>query len=352
MMRPWMVLLASLLTASASALAAPEPAAPTAEERAPASTGASERLGQSYILMTRAEQSWQAGDPAKAAGDYGAALDILEALERDYPGWASHIVRSRILTCESAMDKLRQGKAFETEPAGEAAPADDLKDIPFALSAASEETALKALKAGLVERDAALADCRDELLALKKANTAMANRLAQLEGKPPGAEAQSIPTVLKSQARQLLAAGANSNAVALLTEMKGLYEKDEGVRHLLATAYCRMGAFSDAVREVEPLVKRGRASADVWLTLGVAYMGTGNLGKARQAIEEGLDLDPNLPEAHFNMAQILIRLEKPDADLARRHYMAGIQLGAERDGDLEMAINQALMNEQARKLKH
>lgn len=354
MTRSWMWMIVSMVAAGAPVLAAPVPAAPKADEKGEAAPGASERLGQSYVLMTRAEQAWKAGDPAKASAAYGDALEILESVEVDYPGWASHIVRSRILGCESAIEKIRDGKPCEAAAAAspaEGGPSNAMPDVSFALSASSVETAMKALKAGIVERDAALADLRAELLALKKENTALRGRLAKLEGKPAGGEAQAIPSILKSQARQLLAAGAYSNAVTLLVEMKGMYPDEAGVSHLLGITYCRLGAFPDAVRELEPSVKHGRAPAEVWQTLGVAYMGTGDLGRGRQAFEEALELDGNLSEAHFNLAQILIRLKKPDPDLARRHYMLSLQLGATRDSDLEMAINTLLLNEQVRKLK-
>jgi Tfp pilus assembly protein PilF len=85
--------------------------------------------------------------------------------------------------------------------------------------------------------------------------------------------------------------------------------------------------------------------------LGVAYLGVGNLGRSRNAFEKALDQEPELTEAHFNLAQILLRLKKPDAEGARKHYLQALQKGASRDPELERGINQALLNEQARKMK-
>lgn len=354
MIRLGMTTIALVLAVAGLSTAQQPAAAPAADQRAAAAPGANERLGQSYILMTRGEQAWAAGEAARAVEFYEKSLDLLESIQVDYPGWASLIVRSRTLACESAIEKIREGKPFVLpggDEGGEAAGTNGLGPLVFSLSASSSETALKALKAGLEERDAALAALREELLALKKENLALGERITRLDGTAGEGADQTIPNALKHQARQWLDTGANSNAVVLLTAMKGLYPEDTGVRHLLGATYCRQGAFPDAVRELEPLVKRGRASADVWLALGVAYMGTGNLGKARQAFEEALERDASLAEAHFNMAQILLRIKKPDPDQARRHYTLGVQLGSPRDSELEMLINTALLDEQVRKLK-
>jgi Flp pilus assembly protein TadD len=353
MIRSWLIAIATLSVAAAPLTAAPPPAVTKTDDRAPAVAGANEKLGQSYILMAKGENAWKTGDRAAASGLYGDALDILEAMETDYPGFATYQVRSRILTCETALERLRDGKGPEAEPVAGAKTggSNTLGAMSFVLSGSASETAIKALKAGIEERDAALSDVRAELLALKKDHAVLKERLAALEGKSGTGEAQAIPVVLKSQVRQWVAVGAYSNAVALLVEMRALYPDDPGVHLLLGLSFCRLGSFDDALRELEPLVKKGKASADVWMTLGVAYMNVGNLGKARQSFEEALDTDANLSEAHFNLAHILIRLKKPDADLARRHYMMAVELGSLRDEDLEMAINQSLMNEQARKMK-
>jgi tetratricopeptide (TPR) repeat protein len=325
---------------------------------APGAPGAEERMGGVYVLMTKGEKSRQEGNPNLARDSYEEALEILEALETDYPGWYTQVVRQRILACESAIEQIKNGKPAPPvsgldSPSGKAV--NPLADLDFPLSSESTETALQALRAGIDERDMTVSDLRAEIRELKDQNRKLAARLVAFEGKKtkadPGNPALIYPDVLKEEVRQRIEAGSYSNAVALLDEMKEMLPEDSGIPRLLGVVYCRQGSFDLAIQVIEPLIKRGRAPADVWVTLGVAYLGTGNLGRARNAFEKALDRDASLSEAHFNLAQILIRLKPPDADLARRHYMMALQQGASRDSNLESVINQALLDGQARKLK-
>lgn len=332
-----------------TALAAePEAAAPSE------GPGAEERLGQSYVLMTRAEQAWREGEKDEAAATYEEALELLESLEADYPGWGTHVVRSRLLTCQSALEKIKDDKPA---PAGAvtgekpAAP-DDLGPMPFSLTAESSETAMKALRAGIQERDDTVADLRTEIRDLKDKNRKLTERLARAEGKrgetaPP----EIYPGVLKGEARRLIESGSYSNALTLLEETRQLLPDDTGVPLLMGAACCRRGDFEAALHELEPLAKGRHVSGDVWLTLGVAYLGVGNLGRSRNAFEKALERQPDLAEAHFNLAQILIRLKKPEAERARQHYVQALQQGSTRDPELEKVINKALLYEQARKMK-
>ncbi len=337
-----------------------ETAAPTGDktvnEIAPAAPGAEERMGQAYEFITRAEQAWQEKDVEKAKANYEDALDILDSLTTDYPGWYTQVVRHRILTCESAIEQMQNGKPAPAVPGEErsstqlSSPSDE---VVFPLSVESSETVMRALRAGIEERDITLVDLRAEILDLKDQIRKLAGKFAKIEGKeaPEGSPVALYPDVLKAEARQRIETGAYSNALALLDEMKTLFPDDPAVPGLLGVAYCRQGAFDEALRVLAPIVKRGQVSADVWLTLGVAYLGTGNLGRARNAFEKTLECDPAMTEANFNLSQVLIRLKPPRPDLARRHYMMALQQGSPRDPALESAINQSLLMEQARKLK-
>ncbi len=318
--------------------------------------GAEERMGQAYVLITKADQARQEGNPKGAKEGYEEALGILDGLERDYPGWYSQVVRHRILVCESALEQIQDGtpavQVDGVEPADNAG-SNALAAVSFPLSAESAERVRRVLRAGSEERERTLSDLREEILDLKKQIRKLTGQLAMGEGKKAsaGGRLTTYPDVLKTEVRRRIEAGSYSNAVALLNEMMVLIPEDLEVSRLLGVAYCRQGSFDEAVRVVEPLVKRGRAPADVWLTLGVAYLGIGNLGRARHAFEKALDRDPVLSDAHFNLAQILIRLKPPEAEPARRHYMTALQLGSTRDSGLETAINQALLQEQAQNLK-
>ena len=344
----WSVCLAF---AAVAAEPATEPADPVGPEASP---GAEERMGQAYLMITRAAQVHAAGDPDLARETYEDALGLLESIETDYPGWFTRVVRQRILYCESVIEQIRTGKTpepllAEKMPAPPMAPAIG-SGLDFPLPPDVEATSLRALIGGIAERDARVEELRAEIRELKERNRRLTE---ELEGSRAGGDAFSVyPAVLKAEARRLIESGANSNAVALLTETHRLLPQDETVAHLLAVALCRDGDYEAAIRLAQPLAKRqGRRSGDIWLTLGVAQLGLGNLGRSRAAFENALDRDPTLTEAHFNLAQILIRLEKPNIERARQHYERAVQSGAARDPNLELAIRQALLVERVKRLK-
>jgi predicted Zn-dependent protease len=317
--------------------------------------GAEKQLGQAYDMMNRGEQLWMDGDLRAAQESYVSALGVLEKLEVEYPGWGTHVVRSRILACQSAVEKIRDGKPAEAARPAAAGDSNALAEVSFALSPDSAQTAMRALRAGIEERDDTIRELREEIVDLKETNRKWSENAQLVKGKKgdaePGLDMVTYPLVLKTEARRMLESGAASNAVVLLKEMRVLFPDDRAVNHLLGVAYCRMGEFEKALAEIDPLTRKKTASADEWMTMGVTWLGMGNLGKARSAFESALDKDPNLPEAHFNLAQILIRLKNNKADLARTHYLTAVQLGAKRDQDLEYIINQSLLNEQAGKMK-
>ncbi len=325
--------------------AAAEPETEPFPER-PFNPGADERMGQAYLLITQASQAREGGDAARARETFEDALGLLESIETDYPGWYTQAVRHRILFCESEIALMQNGKTGLDDNATPARPATPEDALDFPLSAGAASASMRALKAGIEERDARVEELRAEIRDLK-------TKLRERAGKNDAEEAPVVyPAVLKEEARRLIEIGATSNAVALLRETLLLLPGDAAAAHLLSIAYCREGEYESAIRLAELLVKRkGKSSGPIWLTLGVAQLGLGNLGRARAAFEHALDRDPTLTDAHFNLAQLLVRLETPDGEGARRHYELAIQSGAARDAKLEMNIRQALLIDRVKLLK-
>jgi tetratricopeptide (TPR) repeat protein len=87
----------------------------------------------------------------------------------------------------------------------------------------------------------------------------------------------------------------------------------------------------------EVLQKEGHPAAK--LVQAILLVQKGNFKDARETLEEILRQYPNDPAAHYNMAQIILRADEPDFDLAREHYQKAIENGAPRDEDLEIVIN-------------
>ena len=264
------------------------------------------------------------------------------------------MVRHRLLACESALVQIREGRPaplpggadpVEPEPAAEIGGA-----VRFGRPGVDDPAAWRALQAGLAERDALVEELRGEIRELKE----QVRRLTQERDAALGVRESPVhvPAALRAEARRHLESGGVSNAVALLEETCRLRPDDEAAAHLLAAAYCRIGDYEAALRLAQPLARRlGRRSPDIWMTIGVAQLGLGNLGRSRVAFETALERDPGLAEAHFNLVQILIRLDPPDAEGAAARYEAARMAGAARDPDLESIIRQLLLARQVRQLK-
>jgi Flp pilus assembly protein TadD len=127
-----------------------------------------------------------------------------------------------------------------------------------------------------------------------------------------------------------------------------------------------------AITSLEKAVSLQPALADAWTALGLAYESTkapmravscltravhenpadararnslaivlkhvGWTGAAESELQKALDLDPRYSEAHFNLAVMYLERRPPSLEMARRHYEAARQLGAEPDKELEAQL--------------
>lgn len=128
--------------------------------------------------------------------------------------------------------------------------------------------------------------------------------------------------------------------------------------------------------EAESLLKRAvrqrLETAPAWLTLGILYMDQGRLDEALAALSQAAVLDPRNPrtrnylgvvigrkgwldgaqselrlaveldpayaDAHFNLASFYLQRKPPLIELARRHYFRALDLGADRDAEIEREL--------------
>ena len=58
-------------------------------------------------------------------------------------------------------------------------------------------------------------------------------------------------------------------------------------------------------------------------------------------LKRAIDIDPNLPDAHYNLAVTYLESRPPRIELARRHYFKAIDLGAAPAPELEKALESA-----------
>jgi len=73
--------------------------------------------------------------------------------------------------------------------------------------------------------------------------------------------------------------------------------------------------------------------------LGVVVGKKGWIDGAQSELRKAVELDPTYADAQYNLAVFYLQGKPPSLELARRHYYRAIELGAEKDPDLEKTLN-------------
>jgi hypothetical protein len=63
------------------------------------------------------------------------------------------------------------------------------------------------------------------------------------------------------------------------------------------------------------------------MALAAAYAGIGQIDNAIRELNYTLSIRPNLAEAHYNMAHLLLALDPPAEKGAAHHYKQSVELG-------------------------
>lgn len=72
--------------------------------------------------------------------------------------------------------------------------------------------------------------------------------------------------------------------------------------------------------------------------LGVVIGRKGWLDGAQAELRTAVEIDPAYSDAHFNLASFYLESKPPFLELARRHYFRAVELGAERDPEIEKQL--------------
>jgi tetratricopeptide (TPR) repeat protein len=314
---------------------------------------AGELLKKAYQAVVDAELALADNQSLAAANSYRGALGIYERLKVDYPGWQTAMINNRVLECRKAL------AALESDPAqGQAAPPDNSR-----LQALLTE--LRTVQTTLAQESPSSADIKSRQMALEigrlteelsesvKVQQALQRKIVKLEtklekvggssGGETNIQCRAVVAAVKGEAYRLMNTNEFVPAILLLMEAVELMPSESDLVVLLALANCRDGRYADAVKLLTPFDVWKPKNADALLTLGSAYMGLGEVGKARDVVEKTLALKPNSAEAHYNLAQILITVTPPDVPNAQDHYQRAIELGAPVDLEFENALRTAII---------
>ena len=335
-----------------------------AQAAAPAPKSADERFTDAYVALVNAESAQNSRQNPTAIREYRNALELYVNINNDFPGWRANVVKYRIAECLNQIRKLEQATGTGGEPA---ATGEDVGSTPSAeedeLVGASGGTGAEAFRADAAEPAAAhemqsLKEDRDFLVAEnKRLRSETAGLQEQKSGgrewyrfwrrkpaaAPDAASHRLVVDTVKSEAKRLVEKGEPTAAVQLLREAVALFPKSPDLRMALGGAYCQAGGFRDALDVMETVAKDMPDDARVQVVIGTAYIGLANLKMAQRHMEAALRLDPNLGEAHYNLAQIYLMMNPPDPARANNQYRQALEVGAARDAGLEEAIRRAYL---------
>lgn len=105
---------------------------------------------------------------------------------------------------------------------------------------------------------------------------------------------------------------------------------------MMGVAQYRVGEDHHAIASLTETVRLDPANAPALLYLGNLETSAGNYEKAVVHFENALKIQPESPDAHFNLAWTYSRLGRTAQ--ARKSYDAAIRCGGLPDSDLELAI--------------
>ena len=139
-------------------------------------------------------------------------------------------------------------------------------------------------------------------------------------------------------ARDKLAQGESEAARDQLVKGFEIDPDNAALRLMAGLAQCQARKFSDAIYLLSELADEQPSNAPVRVALAAAYFGSGDTEKAQAELETAIRLAPDLGDAHYNLAQILLAAPTPDLEAVNRHYRRALALGAPPDLRVEAVI--------------
>lgn len=106
----------------------------------------------------------------------------------------------------------------------------------------------------------------------------------------------------------------------------------------LGILYMDAGRLDEALAALARVIVLEPRNARAHNYLGVVIGRKGWIGGAQDELRKAVEIDPNYSDAHYNLAVFCLQNTPPSTELARRHYFRAVELGAERDPDIEKTL--------------
>ncbi|MEI6211604.1 MAG: tetratricopeptide repeat protein [bacterium] len=250
-------------------------------------------VAQANAQLQAADEVWRVGNMAKAAEFYQAAADIFRQAEQLSPNMQNGLIRFRISYCAGQVDQIQNAAREKAKPEPRVA-----ITHPPGLSRGSGTPA----EAEPTSEEQQV-DVRREL--------SLAQRF--ITGDHPE---DAVPSLIKV----LHADPVNRNALLLM-----------------ATVRVQQGRYDDAIVTIEGLRESDEDDAVLLLASG-AYCGAGRYFDALLALDKVLKKNPDLPQAHMNMAYLVLEMTPEKRADAQSYYQHAIKLGIPRDALIEKRL--------------
>lgn len=305
---------------------------------------AREQLHDVYRVLVEADTLTRLGDMEQAKALYREAIIDLERLQRAYPGWQREVVSARLAHARNRLTRLETGE-YETHDDAADDDDDGVEDRePGAVQGIDLELAWRKEQARHQER---LWQLRQENMALKARLRATQRMAAPDDAEPLIAEPvrERMARILVAESERLQLENQGDDARELLEAADRLLPDVFDIRLALGLIYCRENRFDLAARILRGVAAKNPDHTTARLALGAAWVGLDNLGAARAEIEAALDIEPDNPDAHYNMARLLVMLPDPEPMLARRHYQRSLSLGGDDDAALKALIQRKALEQ-------
>jgi len=284
---------AALSAAAAGALPAQDTAAIL---EAPAGKPVALQFREAHAGLVAADAARDMADYTTAVRLYRESAAEYARLSAKHPDWEPGMTRFRRSYCENQL-RAAETRLEQARAAGGSGPAAAGADGP------AEPPAARAAPARAGEED------RAEVL--KQLGDTAADLVRQ--GK----------TV---EARELLIRGMEINPDHPATRM------------LLGVIHSMEGQHDQAVYVLRGVTEEYPDNARARVLLAAAYFGVGRILSAETELRKALELDGRLPEAHYNLARVLLTMDPPDREAAAKSYARSVDLVAPRDAEMEKAL--------------
>ena len=250
---------------------------------------------QGNAQLQTADEVWRAGNMAKAAEAYKAAAETYRQAEQLSPNLENGLIKFRISYCANQVEQIQNAAREKAKP--EVVPITH----PPGLSRSREAAT------------------------------------------PPPAESRgaSVETVDPKRelalAQRCITSEHPEEAVPFLINVLRVDPANRRALLLMATVRVQQGRYDDAIVTIEPLRGANEDEAVLLLAAG-AYCGAGRYFDALLALDTVMKKYPDLPQAHINMAYLLLEMSPDKRAEAESYYKYALKLGIPRDAMLERRL--------------